>query len=218
MTTSPDVAVWIAAERHRLADLCRKLDPDCWDRPSACDGWRIRDVLAHLTIAPRTSLPDMAIAMARARGNFDVMTFRMAGQRAARHSTEELTEQLRASATSTRRMPGSDPMDPLVDLLVHGQDMARPLGIRYPMPAEPALAALRFAYSNPFYNPPDRVAGLRLKADDADWDSSATGLQVRGAVEDLLLVATGRIAALERLTGPGLRELGDRVHRGLHRV
>jgi uncharacterized protein (TIGR03083 family) len=36
------------AERQRLGRMIQFAEPDTWDRPSACDGWWNRDVMAHL--------------------------------------------------------------------------------------------------------------------------------------------------------------------------
>jgi uncharacterized protein (TIGR03083 family) len=38
----------MAAEAARLDAFFEGLDPAAWDRPSACEGWSVRDVLAHL--------------------------------------------------------------------------------------------------------------------------------------------------------------------------
>jgi len=36
------------AERQRLGRMIQYADPETWERPSACDGWWNRDVMAHL--------------------------------------------------------------------------------------------------------------------------------------------------------------------------
>ncbi|MDT7654798.1 MAG: hypothetical protein QOI36_6204, partial [Pseudonocardiales bacterium] len=36
------------AERADLADFLATLTPDQWDVPSLCDGWRVRDAVAHM--------------------------------------------------------------------------------------------------------------------------------------------------------------------------
>ena len=41
------------AERERLADLFRDLSPEQWDTASLCTGWRVREVVAHMTMAAR---------------------------------------------------------------------------------------------------------------------------------------------------------------------
>ncbi len=53
-----------------------------------------------------------------------------------------------------------------------------------------------------------RLRGLRLVATDAPLDVGE-GAVVEGRASDLLLLATGRTeAAVRRLSGPGLAELG----------
>jgi uncharacterized protein (TIGR03083 family) len=88
----------IAAERTELADMLGGLSPKQWDAPSLCAGWRVREVMAHITMAFRYSMPQVIIGMIRARGSFHRMA-----NRAARHDAEELTsdqlaECLRCSA------------------------------------------------------------------------------------------------------------------------
>lgn len=38
----------IQVEAERLAQYLSLLPPDAWCQPSACQGWEVRDVLAHL--------------------------------------------------------------------------------------------------------------------------------------------------------------------------
>ena len=48
-------SVWdvVVAERLALRDQLRDLDAADWDHPSLCDGWRVRDVAAHVISAPQ---------------------------------------------------------------------------------------------------------------------------------------------------------------------
>lgn len=49
MTDSPEERVKIAtAESERLKDYLSSLPPQAWSKPSACDRWEVRDVVAHL--------------------------------------------------------------------------------------------------------------------------------------------------------------------------
>ena len=48
MTTS--TYALIEGERHRLADLADGWIPEQWDVPSLAEGWRVREVVAHLTM------------------------------------------------------------------------------------------------------------------------------------------------------------------------
>src|SRR3712207_7101823 len=138
-----EVDAAVAAERHRVADLVADLTADEWATPSLCAAWTVRDVVAHLTVTPRLAVPRLVRAGVRARGSFDRMEVDLAAQRAAAYSAYELVTQLRESARSTRRFPGSTPRDPLMDLVIHGQDIARPLGRRHDSPPDVVADCLR---------------------------------------------------------------------------
>lgn len=66
-----------------------------------------------------------------------------------------------------------------MDLLVHGQDIARPLERHHPVPIELAVPALAYVTASRFHGGSGRVAGLTLVTTDADW-WSGLGPQVRG--------------------------------------
>lgn len=159
----------VEAERLSLCELLDGLDDEQWRAPSLCAGWTVREVVAHLTTPTRTSLPAMVLGMARARGDFHRMADRDARRRSARSTPQELVAQLRETAGSPRRMPGSSPVDPLVDVLVHGQDVCRPLGLARPVPVEAARVALAHVSTSTFHGAPARFEGLRLVATDSAW-------------------------------------------------
>ncbi|MCW0213021.1 MAG: maleylpyruvate isomerase family mycothiol-dependent enzyme [Pseudonocardia sp.] len=205
-----DIDSALRTERLSLCGYLDDLGEAEWSAQSLCTAWTVRDVVAHLTFTTRATVPFVLKAAIRARGSFDRMEETVAADRAARFTTDELVGQLRESADSSRRMPGSGPMDPLMDLLVHGQDIARPLGRRHAMRRDLALPALVYVAANRFMGGPRRVAGLQLVATDAEW-SSGVGPSVRGTAEDLLLVAAGRPAALATVTGPGVDVLAGRM-------
>ena len=117
MTSPPALArdavdAAVSAERRRLADSVADLTDEQWATPSLCTAWTVRDVIAHLTVTTRLTVPRLLRAAVRARGSFDRMAVDLAAQRAAAYTTAELVAQLRESADSTRRFPGSTPMDP----------------------------------------------------------------------------------------------------------
>lgn len=43
-----DIRAAISAERSDLADLLEALPADQWNHPSLCEGWRVREVVAHI--------------------------------------------------------------------------------------------------------------------------------------------------------------------------
>ncbi|GAA4592340.1 maleylpyruvate isomerase family mycothiol-dependent enzyme [Planotetraspora phitsanulokensis] len=215
MTTSPRrtrVAMVpdVEAERLDLADLLDTLDDSEWQVQSLCAGWTVRDVVAHLTLADREFTATM-LRVIRVRGDFDQATADMARERALRYSPAELVAQLRETAGQPRRFPMSSPLDPLTDILVHGQDIARPLGRQRPMPAERVLPVLQHVWTSFFYGTRKRFAGLRFVAGDADWTAGDGPREVRGPAGDLLLLATGRRIGPDGLTGDGIAEAVARL-------
>lgn len=201
------ITMWTRAERLGLADFLDDLDEHEWGADSLCPGWTVHDVAAHLTLSNRVTLGATLVGIIRARGNWNRMTERMARDRASRYSPAELIAQLREGAAWTRRAPGAGPLDPLVDTMIHGQDIARPLGRRRAVPTEQAVVALEHVLRSPFYGSEKRLRGVRLLAIDADWSAGTGTEEVSGPLSDLLLVATGRVAGLAGLTGKGVERL-----------
>jgi uncharacterized protein (TIGR03083 family) len=202
--------VWrtIDAERTSLADVVEDLPPAEWETPSLCDAWRVGDVAVHLTQAHMGLRPALVGAV-RARGNFDRM-IRDAALRAAPLPPAECARRLRAMVGSRRTAPFITPMEPLIDVLVHGQDIALPLGRTRDMPPAAAAAAATRVWDTGFpFRAQRRMAGLRLQATDADW-AVGSGDPVAGPIAALLLLVTGRDAALDQLSGDGVRTLRRR--------
>ena len=209
----------VEAERLSLCDVLEGLDGAHWATPSLCAGWTVHEVVAHLTLPTRTSFLGMVLGMARARGDFDRMADGSARRRAARFDPPALVAQLRETAGSPRRMPGSSPVDPLIDILVHAQDVCRPLGIVRRMPVPGAVVALAHVSGSTFYGGPARLDGLRLTATDSGWTHGPQeGPAVRGTTQDLLLIATGRPVGLDGLHGDGVDTLRSRLDGGTSRV
>jgi uncharacterized protein (TIGR03083 family) len=137
---------------------------------------------------------------------------------ARRHAavpTDRLIAELRAMLGSRRRAPGVSHLEPMLDVLVHGQDIAIPLGIERPMPVDAAAAAATRVWTMGWpmsraFRARARLRGLRLVATDVDW-SVGEGHRVEGPVEALLLLLTGRTAALDRLSGPGVARVPVRA-------
>ena len=215
MTPSPALAraavdAAVSAERRRLADSVAALTAAQWATPSLCTAWTVRDVIAHLTVTTRLTVPRLLRAAVRARGSFDRMEIGLAAERVAAYTTAELVAQLRESAASMRRMPGSSPMDPLMDLVVHAQDVARPLGRRHVSPPDVVAACLAYVATNRFMGGPQRLAGVQLLSTDTGW-THGDGAELRGPDIDLLMVAAGRRAGLDALEGPGAEVLAARL-------
>lgn len=204
-------AVWavIDSERRTLADLLDDLSPQEWEHPSLCTGWRVRDVAAHLSLA-QMGLGRALLEAARARGSFDRMVRTTAVRRAALPG-DQLAAGIRAMVGQRKHAPGITSLEPLIDVLVHGQDIAVPLGRPRTMPVPAAAAAATRVWTMDWpmsraFDARRRLRGLRLTATDTAW-SAGEGALVEGPVEALLMLLTGRDAGLDRLAGAGAARL-----------
>ncbi|MEU3622638.1 maleylpyruvate isomerase family mycothiol-dependent enzyme [Amycolatopsis coloradensis] len=202
------ILAWTEAERLSVAELLEGLDEKDWSADTLCPKWTVHEMAAHLALSPRTGLKDTILGAIKAKGNWDRMTADQAIGHATRFSPAELVAQIREDAGSDRRSPGAKPIDPLADVLIHGQDIVRPLGRTRPMPVEPAIASLEHILASPFWGARKRCKGVRMIATDAGWTGGEGPREVRGPLADLLLVATGRGTGLAALTGPGKARIG----------
>jgi uncharacterized protein (TIGR03083 family) len=196
----------ISRERALTADLLESLRPEQWREATLCAGWTVRELAGHLAYGPTARLGDVLVQMARAGGSFNRMVDRTARREATR-PTAELVAALRAAAGTRRLTPGQTLPNAVLDILVHTQDVAVPLGIDRPVPAEAARIAAADVWRHRFpFHARRRLRGLSLVATDAGWTAGA-GARVEGPISALLLLMTGRYAALDQLTGPGAAQL-----------
>ncbi|WP_238431526.1 maleylpyruvate isomerase family mycothiol-dependent enzyme [Streptomyces cavernae] len=206
-------AMWrvIDEERADLADLLMSLPPEQWACPSLCEGWTVRDVAAHLGFAPRARLAPVLLDVIRARGNFDRFVDNVTRREGTRPPADLLAD-LRAASGSRRLAPGQNLADAMMDVLVHGQDIAVPLGIDRVMPPEAARHSTEHVWRMGFpFHARKRLRGLRLVATDTDWSAGEGDAVVEGPIAALLLLVSGRhTAALSRLGGPGAAVLAKR--------
>jgi uncharacterized protein (TIGR03083 family) len=201
-----DVWPLVHAERSALIEDLERLDDRSWEMPSLCDGWTVHDVVAHLVNTARTTRLGFLVALARARFDFDRQNTRGV-ERERRASPRETLEQLRRVASRTSGPPA--PLDTrLVEEVVHGEDIRRPLGLTRAYSQEAVVRALRLQVrtSASFGGARELVAGVRLTAVDADV-SIGDGPEISGTALSLLLAVSGRRVALDELDGPGVGAL-----------
>lgn len=204
--------VWrtVDSERAALASLLVTLDDGAWATPSLCAGWTVRDVAAHVISSPQATPADVVRSLVRARGDFD-RAIAAEARRWSHRPTAQIVEDYRRFAGSRRHPVGTTYVDPLLDVLVHTQDIAVPLGREHPMPPEAAAVAATLVWRRSFpFHARRRLAGHRLVATDTDW-SAGEGQPVEGPVQALLLLLTGRTAAVRRLPGTPVPQLALRT-------
>ncbi|MEV5647266.1 maleylpyruvate isomerase family mycothiol-dependent enzyme [Nocardia sp. NPDC052254] len=197
--------IWCAVdiERVSVAEMLQNLPERDWDHTSLCDGWRVRDVAAHLVLSARPTIGWLLLNLARARGSLNRAIRDTAIRHADTRTGAQLLSELRATAGARATPAGTTPQDRLMDLLVHGQDIAIPLGIARTVPAAAARSALdRIWHTGAPFHARRKFDGYRLAATDIGWVAGA-GPVIEGSATDVLLVLTGREPAAGRLTGDG---------------
>ena len=122
----------------------------------------------------------------------------------------EIIERLRVT-TGTTNHPPAPVMAMLGEVVVHGEDIRRPLGLPSGADAEAVTCCLgMFSKANVPVGGKKRIAGLRFVATDFDW-SIGDGPEVTGPGSSLLLAMVGRKAGLDGLAGPGVADLRSRM-------
>ena len=198
----------IHAERDALADDLADLTAAEWQTPSLCARWSVLDVLAHQVGTACMNPPKFLGKMIASGFSFP----RFADREIAKQSKggpADTLERFRAAKDRTSAPPGPKATW-LGEAIVHSEDIRRPLGIRRDYPIDAVITVLDFYKgSNAIIGTKSRIAGLTLKATDADWTHGA-GPLVEGPALSLLLAGTGRTAALDDLTGAGVETLRTR--------
>jgi uncharacterized protein (TIGR03083 family) len=198
----------VAAERGALAADLIDLDVAGWRTPSLCESWTVQDTLAHMSGTADTAPADFVKGLVGSR--FSFQRFSAAGiERYRGDSPAETLRIFRSLQGSTKAPPGPK-LAWLGETVVHSEDIRRPLGITHSYPLS-ALTALADFYkgSNTLIGSKRRIAGLHLRANDTAWEHGS-GEVVDGPMLALLLALTGRLAACDDLTGPGVATLRQR--------
>ncbi|WP_329287065.1 maleylpyruvate isomerase family mycothiol-dependent enzyme [Streptomyces sp. NBC_00691] len=196
----------VHAERAALIDDLARLEDEQWREASLCDGWTVHDVLAHLVDNARTTRLGFLRGLVLARFDFDRQNTR--GVERERATTpQETLERFRRVASRTSAPPAS--LDSrLVEEIVHGEDIRRPLGLARAYPQRAVVRSLRLQARTPasFGGARELTTRVRLTATDTDL-AIGTGPDVEGPALSLLLAVMGRRAVLDDLRGPGVATL-----------
>jgi len=205
---SEDTWTYIHSERAQLADTWVDLSSEQWATSSWCEGWSVQDTAGHVLAAAEQTPLNFYREMISAGFRFNVFADR-AAKRLASVGPDELVRRLRAR-TSTTNHPPAPVMAMLGEIVVHGEDIRRPLGLEHTSP-EGALVAVADSWknSNLLIGAKRRIAGLRLRATDSEW-VHGDGPEVSGPLISLILAMTGRKGAHPDLTGEGLAILANR--------
>jgi uncharacterized protein (TIGR03083 family) len=206
-----NVEVWptVHAERKALASDLEGLSDDRWVTTSLCPQWTVRDVLAHMTATAKISPPVFFSKMVGAGFSLKKMQSKDMTVERGDSPTETLAR-FKEVADWSRHPPG--PNDSwLGEVLVHSEDIRRPLGISHLYPTGAVIEVADFyKRSNMIIGTKRRIDGLRLEATDTEW-SHGDGPLVKGPIMSLLMAMTGRRAPMADLSGDGVTTLEARA-------
>lgn len=196
-------------ERRSLSEFLGTLEPEQWSTTSWCHKWTVRDLVAHLTAAGNITAPHFFGGIIKTGFSFDKFV-----EGDLKHYNDGSPADVKARfdqiVDSTRKPPGPAYIA-LGEVMVHGEDIRRPLGSRGDHPAEhlSTLAELYRKTGAPL-RAKKRLDGLRLEATDVDW-SAGDGPAVRGPCMSLILAMVGRAGALDDCEGEGVATLRERA-------
>lgn len=201
-----DLQPVVAAQFLGLADFLDGATGAQWDSQSLCEGWRVREVIAHMTMAVRYSDEAFMAELADCEYDFPRLSNLIAGRDAER-PTAELVANLRSDTMLHWAPPGGGYHGALNHVVVHGLDVTVPLDA-------PRLAtdeAMVFVLDDLSEGNAHEYFGIdiserRLEATDLGW-SYGSGPVLRAEAADLALMICGRTVPHIRVEGELLRRL-----------
>jgi uncharacterized protein (TIGR03083 family) len=203
----------IASEYEALADLLEAAAPAVWDAPSLCEGWRTREVVAHMTMPARYDGPAFMAELQANGGDFTRLSDTVAARDGALPVAALLAD-LRSPLLHAWQPPGGGEDGALVHCVIHSLDIIEAVPLDRRVPAARVLAVLGLATgagagagagaSNQFGVD---LSDVELRADDVEW-TSGTGAVLTGSAQVLALVACGRLLPAGRLGGEAAPRFG----------
>ena len=187
----PAVSALVTKGYEALADLLAGFPAERWDEPSLCEGWRTREVVAHMTMPVRY---DQAAFMAELEAcGFDFTRLsNTVAERDGSLPTETLVAQLRDSTLHAWEPPDGGVMGALSHLVIHGLDITVAVGAPRCFPDEAVVLILdQCTRGGKHVHFGTDVGGRTFVASDVDWSFGA-GPELRAPAEELLLHVCGR--------------------------
>lgn len=205
MTITPDL-------QPRLESRCMAtlegLSAEQWSTMTACDPWTVRDLVAHTTALGNQTAPNFFVGLIKYGFSFDKFVANDL-RRFNEGSDADVLARFERTLDSENVPPGPKYV-PLGEYVVHGEDIRRAVGIRRTI-GEAQLLPLADAYvtTGAPIGGKKRVAGLKLRATDADWQHG-DGSEVAGPIFELIRATTGRSGALDACERDGVATMLSR--------
>ena len=200
MTNDAGLQPAVAAEFLALAGLLDSAAVAQWDTPSLCAGWRVREVIAHMTMAARYSEEEFMAELRRCDFDFGRLSNELAA-RDAELPASELVASLRAEVMQHWTPPGGGWHGALNHVVIHGLDVTVPLGVPRRSPGATIRVVLDDLTAGGVHGHfGTSIEGRSLRATDLDW-SYGSGPALHGPAGYLALELCGRTVPEGRLEG-----------------
>ena len=208
MTYDETLSAAFDTELSAFVELTEGLTSEQWQLPSLCSEWTVRDVVVHAAFHTHRA------GLTETLRSFVTPTDKYMAQLIAREHGETI-EGLVAWLASPAPAAARESAVNLCELVIHQQDVRRPLGVRREFPEATLRLCLdhcttRLGATFVVGNARRVGRGLRLTARDLGW-SKGDGPEVVGTGDAILMAVARRPAALEELSGPGLSLFAERV-------
>jgi len=186
-----DLHALISDSFARLADSLEQQAPEVWDKPSLCAGWRVRDLVAHVTMAARLTDQQFGAELAAVGGDFQLLSDTIAVRDGELPVAEHLTN-LRSPELAEWEPPGGGAIGALNHAVVHGLDVTNAVGLPRACTDEAAHVILDNLTTGGVAARFDvDLSDVRLQANDIDW-SSGSGRDVIAPAAEIISLACHR--------------------------
>jgi uncharacterized protein (TIGR03083 family) len=203
MSQDAELQPAVAAEFLALADLLGQIPTEGWDTPSLCEGWRVRELIAHLTMPARYDQASFMKELQARQFDFAKLSNDIAA-RDGQTPPADLVANLRSERLHHWTPPDGGSRGALNHVVIHGLDATVPLGAKRRPPDKTMRIVLDDLTEGGVHEHfGTEVADRRLEATDLPW-SWGSGPVLRGNASYLALVLCGRKVPEEHLEGAPL--------------
>lgn len=189
--TDEDRQELTAVTLSALADALENAPAEAWESPSMCDGWRVREAVAHMTMPARYAEAAFMEMLTAAKFDFTRLSDRLAIED-GRRPIAELTSDLRSETLRAWTPPGGGWTGALNHAVVHSLDVTAALGLAPAAPDHAVVTVLDDLTSGGVHaNFGTTIECRRFVATDVDW-SFGSGKVTAAPAGNLALVLCGR--------------------------
>jgi uncharacterized protein (TIGR03083 family) len=173
-----------------LADVLEPLPERGWDQASLCEGWRVREVVAHVTMPVRYDEEQFTAELRACGFDFTRLSNTVAAKD-AQLPTSTLVSNLRDRTLHDWTPPGGGVQGAISHAVIHGLDITVALGLDPTASADAIRVVLDGLADGGSQHFGVDVEGMSLEATDLDW-RFGNGTAVRAPAAGLVLRLSGR--------------------------